>query len=82
MQPLLLNVTIAATLFTAATLRGDDMDLLTGKWSIKKVNDEGQNYTQTIEVKKDKFVFQILGANDRVVLLLRRRFETGGGGAV
>lgn len=68
MQPLLLNVTIAATLFTAASLRGDDMDLLTGKWSVKKINDDGQNYTQTIEVKKDKYVFQILGPNDRVVL--------------
>ena len=68
MQRLLLNLTIAATLFTTVRLRADDMDLLTGKWSVKKVNDEGQNVTQTMEVKKDKFVFQILGANDRVVL--------------
>ena len=68
MQRLLLNLTIAATLFTTVRLRADDMDLLTGKWSVKKVNDEGQNITQTMEVKKDKFVFQILRANDRVVL--------------
>src|SRR5512140_1003849 len=68
MERLLLNVTIAVTLFAAARLRADDMDLLTGKWSVKKVNDEGQNYTQTIEINKDRYVFQILGANDRVVL--------------
>ncbi len=35
---------------------------------MKKVNNEGQNITQTIEVKKDKFVFEILSADDSVVL--------------
>jgi hypothetical protein len=68
MQRLLLNLTITATLFTAASLRADDMDLLSGKWSVKKVSDEGQNYTQTIEIKKDNYIFQILGANDRLLL--------------
>jgi hypothetical protein len=35
---------------------------------VKKTNDQGQNVTQTIEVKKDKFVFQIIGADDNVVI--------------
>ncbi len=46
----------------------DDLEALAGKWSVKKVNDQGQNITQTIEVKKDKFVFQILTADGSVVL--------------
>jgi hypothetical protein len=46
----------------------DDLESLAGKWSVKKVNEQGQAYTQIIAVKKDKFVFQILGAEGRVVL--------------
>ncbi len=68
MQTVLLNLTLAVALLAAGSLRADDMDRLNGKWSVKKVNDEGQNYTQTIEVNKGKFVFQILGTNDRVVI--------------
>ena len=49
-------------------LAADDLETLAGKWSVKKVNDQGQDYTQTIAIKKDKFVFQITGAEDRVVL--------------
>jgi hypothetical protein len=41
---------------------------LSGKWSIKKTNDQGQSFTQTIEIKKDKFVFQIIGADDNMVI--------------
>jgi hypothetical protein len=49
-------------------VRADDSTGLAGKWSVKKVNNEGQNITQTIEVKKDKFIFEILGSDDSVVL--------------
>ncbi len=49
-------------------VRADDFAGLAGKWSVKRVNNEGQNVTQTIEVKKDKFVFEILGSDDSVVL--------------
>ena len=35
---------------------------------MKKVSNEGQNVTQTIEIKKDKFVFEILSSDDSVVL--------------
>lgn len=49
-------------------VRADDAAALAGKWSVKKVNNEGQNITQTVEVKKDKFIFEILGSDDSVVL--------------
>src|SRR2546426_2817833 len=64
----LFNCTFTATAFAAAALFADDTELLSGKWSVNKVNDQGQNYTQTVEVKKDKFVFQIVGADGNVVL--------------
>ena len=46
----------------------DDAEALAGKWSVKKVSEQGQAYTQTITIKKDKFVFQILRGEGRVFL--------------
>jgi hypothetical protein len=64
----LLAPLFAAALFTGgAALAVDDLQALTGKWSVKKTNDEGQVFTQTIEVNKDKFVFEILGADAALV---------------
>jgi hypothetical protein len=57
-----------ALLLSQTVLAMDDLEALAGKWSVKKVNEQGQDYTQTITVKKDKFVFQILGAEGQVVL--------------
>src|SRR5207302_658799 len=31
-----------------------------GKWTTQKTNDDGQRYTQTLEIKKNKFIFQIM----------------------
>jgi hypothetical protein len=67
MKPILLSICIAV-LFLNRPALADDSEALSGKWMVKKVNDQGQNITQTIEVKKDKFVFQILSADDTVVL--------------
>ena len=67
MKRLLIHLIIAATFFIAAIVRADDADLLTGKWAVKKVNDDGLNITQTIEVKKDKFVFQMLGPTGQLL---------------
>jgi hypothetical protein len=50
-----------------AALAADDLSALSGKWSTKKTNDQG-SFTQTIEIKKDKFVFQIIGGDDNVVI--------------
>jgi hypothetical protein len=65
---LLLSFAVAASLFGFVAAAADDVEALAGKWSVKKVNNQGQNITQTIAIKKDKFVFQILGAEDRLVL--------------
>ena len=68
MKKSLFTLSFAATLLAAATLHADDAAQLAGKWSVKKTNDQGDKYTQTIEVKKDKFVFEILGADNQTVL--------------
>ena|SRR5438045_3704890 len=60
--------TCVAVLVVASTAFADDLEALSGKWSVKKVNDQGEKVTQTIEVKKDKFVFEILSSGDSVVL--------------
>jgi hypothetical protein len=64
---LLFGLPLAAALLSQTVL-ADDLEALAGKWSVKKVSDQGQNFTQTITVKKDKFVFQILGGDGQVVL--------------
>ncbi len=68
MKQLLINFSFIATLFAATILRADDAPMLSGKWSVKKVNEEGQNFTQTLEIKQDKFTFQILGGDGQMVL--------------
>ena len=59
---------IALVSMISLPARADDSAALAGKWSVKKVSNEGQHVTQTIEVKKDKFVFEILSSDDSVVL--------------
>jgi hypothetical protein len=51
--------------FTAAA---DDLESLGGKWSLKKKSPDGQAITQLIEIKKDKFTFEIKGSDDKTVL--------------
>jgi hypothetical protein len=68
MKRILAGLFLAAFLCGAGSLSADDLTALSGKWSVKKTNDQGQNFTQTIEIKKDKFVFQIIGADDNVVI--------------
>jgi hypothetical protein len=67
MKRLVLSVCFCV-LFLHRAAFADDLDALAGKWSMKRVNDQGQNITQTIEVKKDKFVFEILSSDQSVVL--------------
>lgn len=68
MKRLLASLFVAALLSGGAALAGDDLQALTGKWSIKRTNDEGQVFTQTLEVNKNKFVFEILGTDAALVL--------------
>lgn len=67
MKRLLFSISIAALFLHRAAFAGD-LESLSGKWSVKKVNDQGQNITQTMEIKKDKFVFEILTSDQSVVL--------------
>ena len=68
MKRILVGLFVAAFFSGYASLAADDLSTLSGKWSVKKTNDQGQNFTQSIEIKKDKFVFQIIGADDNVVI--------------
>ena len=68
MKPILAGLCLAVFLCSTGSLSADDLPSLSGKWSVKKTNDQGQNFTQTIEIKKDKFVFQIIGSDDNVVI--------------
>jgi hypothetical protein len=67
MKRLIISSLFIGAMFAATFAMADDADALNGKWSVKKVNDEGQNFTQTLEIKKDKFVFQILSGNQVVI---------------
>ena len=64
---LLFSFAIATTLFSFTAQGADDLEALAGKWSVKKINNQGQEYTQTILIKKDKLIFQVAEADDRVV---------------
>jgi hypothetical protein len=68
MKRLLLNFSFAFTFLAAGLLFADDSDKLSGKWSVKKTIDSGQSITQTIEIKKDKFIFEIMGADGKAAL--------------
>ncbi len=67
-RPILCCFAVAASLITQTVVAAGDLEALAGKWSVKKVNDQGQDYSQAITVTKDKFVFEILGAEDRVII--------------
>jgi uncharacterized protein (TIGR03067 family) len=74
MKKLLLPLCFAALLVQGPVF-ADDLEALSGKWSVKKVSDQGQNVTQTIEIKKDKFVFQVLASDDSVVIYAEGDFK-------
>ena len=59
--------TVSLLLFVGSSAFAGDLEDLAGKWSVKKTND-GQTFTQTVEIKKDKFMFKIVGADDKLVL--------------
>lgn len=40
---------------------GDDLEAMAGKWTVQKTNDDGQRYTQQIEIKTSKFTFKLTG---------------------
>lgn len=44
---------------TTLPAQAEDLQTLAGKWTTQKTNDEGQKFSQQIEIKKDKFTFKI-----------------------
>src|SRR5262249_6974483 len=63
------------TLLLAVTVPADDLKDLAGKWSVQKKNDQGQAYTQTLEVKNNKFIFNILGEDGNVTIYAEGDFK-------
>jgi hypothetical protein len=59
-----ISVLVAASLL----VRADDLEKIAGKWSVSRTNEEGQAITQTIEIKKDKLTFKIIGSDGNVRL--------------
>ncbi len=66
-KSLFLGLIAGASLFSFAA-SADDADALVGKWSVKKVNDQGQKVTQTFTIKKGKAIFQMLDAEGQPIL--------------
>ncbi len=76
MKPSVLHFTFAVILLSATLAPADDSAALAGKWSIKKVNEQGQKYTQTVEIKADgKFAFQISGEDDQMGFVAQGNFK-------
>jgi hypothetical protein len=68
MKQFFFSICAAAIFISFASLKAQELDAFAGKWQTKKVNDQGEKYSQTIEIKKDKFVFEILGGDQQVLL--------------
>jgi hypothetical protein len=64
---LLLSLVAGASLICLAAT-ADDTDTMIGKWSVKKVNAQGEKITQTFTIKKGKAVFQTFDAEGQPVL--------------
>lgn len=46
-------------LMGCSALAADDSSALQGKWSVQKTAEDGKTITQTVEFKKDKFIFEL-----------------------
>ena len=44
---------------SAAPAFSEELSMFTGKWTTQKTNDDGQRYSQELEIKKDKFTFKV-----------------------
>jgi len=70
MKKRIVSTLIALGLMATVTqvVAAGDLESLSGKWTVKKTNDDGQRYVQHIEIKKDKFTFRIASADDETRL--------------
>ena len=42
----------------------EDLDALAGKWTCQNTNEDGQRYTQQLEIKKNKFTFKVSSGDE------------------
>ena len=63
MKTFRLLAALVGLLAATPRLQADDLEKIAGKWSVNRTNDQGQAYSQTLEVKKDKLTFKIIGGD-------------------
>jgi hypothetical protein len=56
------------TVACVAPTFADDLAMLEGKWSAPRINDQGTRCTHHLEIKRNKFVFKIVDADDQTTL--------------
>ncbi len=59
----LLLAAFAGLLATSSLAQADDLEKIAGKWTVNRTNEQGQAFTQTIEIKKDKLTFKVTGGD-------------------
>lgn len=55
------------TLLACPAFAGD-LEKMAGNWSLTRTNENGQVYTQSLEIKKDKFTFRVITSDKNTVL--------------
>lgn len=63
---LFIRTGVFALLLAASSAVAGDLESLAGKWSVNKTNEQGQAYTQTVEIKKNKLTFWIAGGDGQI----------------
>ncbi len=59
-QTLTLLSILGISALCASPAFAEDLSTLAGKWTTQKTNDDGQRYSQELEVKKEKFTFKVM----------------------
>jgi hypothetical protein len=60
----LLFLFLGFQLLAVASLLADDAASVAGKWTAKRTSEQGQSTTQNLEIKGNKFTFEILAGQD------------------
>jgi len=74
------TILILAAVFAFSTLGAlstfaDDLEALAGKWVAEKT--QGQSLKQTLEIKKNKFTFEVIGDGGQIVLHAEGEVKAG-----
>jgi hypothetical protein len=62
-------VAVLVLLCGFARNHASELDVLQGEWTVAKTNQEGQAYSQLIQIEKDQFTFKILSADSKMLLI-------------